>query len=108
MALVIEYMRTIVSGLYSPQVPRKTTLPFRAMRPEAPFRLPLAICSCITVLIRLRRSPEKPACSGAVVGKLAPATNDTTRQKTKRIRMSANLPHRQAFRESHAFGEQTV
>jgi hypothetical protein len=96
MALVIEYMRTIVSGLYAPQVSRKTTLPFRAMRPEAPFSRPVAICSCITVLIRFRRSREKPACSGAAVGKLAPATNDATKQKTKRIRMSANLSQKQA------------
>src|SRR5450755_905627 len=67
------------------------TLPWRAMRPEAPFSRPVVICSCITVLILFRRSREKPACSGAAVGKLAPTTNDATKQKTKRIRMSANL-----------------
>src|SRR5208337_1910514 len=65
------------------------------MRPEAPFSRPVAICSCITALIRFRRSREKPACSGAAVGKLAPATNEATRQKTKSIRMSANLSQRQ-------------
>src|SRR6478609_7233619 len=76
MAFVIEYIRTIVSGLYAPQVSRKTTLPFRAMSPEAPFSRPVVICSCITVLMRFRRSREKPACSGAAVGKLAPTGND--------------------------------
>src|SRR5690349_16430856 len=91
MAFVIEYIRTIVSGLYVPQVSRKMILPFRAMRPEAPFSRPAVICSCITVLIRFRRSREKPTCSGAAVGKLAPPTNDATKQKTSRIRMSANL-----------------
>src|ERR1035438_4557735 len=71
------------------------------MRPEAPFSRPVAICSCITVLILFRRSREKPACSGAAVGKLAPTTNDATKQKTKRIRMSANLSQRQAPRMRH-------
>src|ERR1035438_1799276 len=71
------------------------------MRPEAPFSRPVAICSCITVLILFRRSREKPACSGAAVGKLAPTTNDATKQKTKRIRMSANLSQRQAPRVRH-------
>jgi hypothetical protein len=74
------------------------TLPFRAMRPEAPFSRPAVICSCITVLIRFRRSREKPACSGAAVGKLAPPTNDAPKQKTSRIRMSANLSQTQAAR----------
>src|ERR1022692_2026564 len=96
MAFVIEYIRTMVSGLEAPQVSRKTTLPFRAMRPEAPFSRPVVMCSFITMLIRLRRSLEKPACSGAAVGKLAPTTNDATKQKTKRTRMSANLSQRQA------------
>src|ERR1700733_8502148 len=49
------------------------------------------MCSRMTVLIRLRRSREKPACSGAVVGGLPPNTRDTRRKKVKRIRMSANL-----------------
>src|ERR1700691_18412 len=68
------------------------------MRPEAPFRRPVAMCSCITVLIRFRGSLEKPACSGAAVGKLAPSTSDATKEKTQSIRMSANLPQRKAVR----------
>src|ERR1022692_4409804 len=71
------------------------------MRPEAPFSWPVVMCSFITMLIRLRRSLEKPACSGAAVGKLAPTTNDATKQKTKRIRMSANLSQRQEPRVRH-------
>src|SRR5580658_5821423 len=93
-AFVIEYIRTIVSGLYVPQVSRKMTLPFRAMRPEAPFSRPALIWSCMTALIRFRRSAEKPAVSGAAVGKPAPLTNDAHKQRTSRIRMSANLSHR--------------
>src|SRR5579862_9988240 len=69
------------------------------MRPEAPFRRPVAICSCITVLIRFRRSGEKPACSGGAVGKLAPNSNVATKQKTMRIRMRANLSQRHALRK---------
>ncbi len=91
MAFVIEYIRTIVSGLYVPQVSRKTTLPFRAMRPDAPFSRPAAICSCMTAPIRFRRSREKPACSGAAVGKLAPPASDAIKQKTNGMRMRANL-----------------
>src|SRR5450432_2487495 len=84
----MENMRTIVSGFISPQFSRSTTFPLRAISPEAPASLPAATCSCITVLIRFRRSREKPACSGAPVGRLAPHTSDTTRPKINRIRMS--------------------
>src|SRR5260370_26458888 len=68
------------------------------MRQEAPFSRPAVMCSCITVLIRFRRSREKADCSGAAVGKLAPATNDAPKQKTSRICMSANLSQRQPAR----------
>src|SRR5438132_462633 len=83
-------MRTIVSGFISPQVSRNATLPLRAIRPEAPASRPASTCSRMMVLIRFNRSLERPICSGEAVGSPPPSTRDKVRQKTSRIRMTAD------------------
>src|SRR5260370_4912747 len=83
-------MRTIVSGFISPQVSWNTTLPLRAMRPDAPARRPASTWPRITVLIRFRRSPESPFCSGAAVGNAPAKTSERVKVKTIRIRMTGD------------------
>lgn len=81
---VIEYIRTMVSGLYSPHAPQKTIFPLRASKAEAPLSRPDWMWSSITTWILLRRSSENPDCSGAAIGSPAPKTNETVRASASR------------------------
>src|SRR5271165_4225095 len=91
MALVMEYMRTMVSNLYSPQASRKTTLPLREMSADAPFRVPDAIWLRITSSMRCRRSGAKPTCAGEELGSSAAKTSEKVRTRTSSSRMRESV-----------------